>query len=332
MTSDKPEDTTPDPSPENTEEQASAPSRPVRRAPVRKAPVRKAPLGRGRKQPPSSATSGAAAAPAEEPSSDAVDNAEEKDKGDTANGGTGVSDADKSDADKSDADKSDADKSDAEKGDAGKSDSEEQSVPVAGDQLTYRERRRARNAASRRSRDDRLAGDGSAVRYKGTDSSRTKRIVLASVCGVVIVACVAVSVIFAVGINRYDTKNDLRAEYSDFASQMIVNLTTLNPNNVDGALKTLQDKTSGKAQQQMQDSMKQAVGLVKDQKIDTKTTILSEAVTKAEPDEGTAIVVYGWQMKNPDPKEETIVQTFRWRVQMTRINGDLKMTNFEWVT
>ncbi|WAC56879.1 hypothetical protein [Gordonia sp. SL306] len=317
MTSDKSEDTTPDPSPESTEEQASAPSTPVRRAPVRKAP-----LGRGRKRPPGSAGSGGAAAPAEELSSDAeVEGSSEiESAGEAAGTAEAVENADETD------------RGDPGKSDTGKGDSEEQSIPVAGDQLTYRERRSARNAASRRSRDDRLAGDGSAVRYKGADSSRTKRIVLASVCGVVIVACVAVSVIFAVGINRYDKKNDLRAEYSDFASQMIVNLTTLNPNNVDGALKTLQDKTSGKAQQQMQDSMKQAVGLVKDQKIDTKTTILSEAVTKAEPDEGTAIVVYGWQMKNPDPKEETIVQTFRWRVQMTRINGDLKMTNFEWVT
>lgn len=44
------------------------------------------------------------------------------------------------------------------------------------------------------------------------------------------------------------------------------------------------------------------------------------------------IVVYGWQMKPEDPKEETIVQTFRWRIDITRINGELKMTNFEWVT
>ncbi|MGC4961559.1 hypothetical protein [Gordonia sp. DT101] len=320
MTSDKPEDTTPDPSPENTEEQASAPSTPVRRAPVRKAP-----LGRGRKRPSSSAGPEGPAASAEESSSEAVEVEGSNDpagSGDTSSTGESAGAPEAADAAAA------VENTD----ETGKGDAEQQST-VAGDQLTYRERRRARNAAARRSRDDRLAGDdGSPVRYKGTDSSRTKRIVLASVCSVVIIACVAVSVIFAVGINRYDKKNDLRAEYSDFASQMIVNLTTLNPNNVDGALKTLQDKTSGKAQQQMQDSMKQAVGLVKDQKIDTKTTILSEAVTKAEPDEGTAIVVYGWQMKNPDPKEETIVQTFRWRVQMTRINGDLKMTNFEWVT
>ena len=80
------------------------------------------------------------------------------------------------------------------------------------------------------------------------------------------------------------------------------------------------------------DSMKQAAGLISEQNLNTKTTILSDAVTKAEQDEGSVMVVYGWQMDPVEKGEEMTVQTFRWRVDITRINGDLKMTNFEWVT
>ena len=54
-------------------------------------------------------------------------------------------------------------------------------------------------------------------------------------------------------------------------------------------------------------------------------------MTKAEPDEGSVIMVFGWEQRSLDGKIPTQVQTFRWRVDMTRINGDLKVTNFEWV-
>ncbi|WP_232017026.1 hypothetical protein [Gordonia insulae] len=285
--------------------------------PVRRAPVRKAPLARGRKR---STTSGAGETAAPAPAGDA--SAPDASTPDSST-------PDSSTPDSSTPDSSTPDSSTPQTTD----DDTSGATVVAGEGLSYRERRKARADSGRPDGGDHVPGaDDSKVRYRGKSSAGAKRVALASVCVVAIIACVAVSVVFGLGIHRYGEKNDLRTEYSDFAQQMIVNLTTLNPKNVDGALKTLEDKTSGRAQQQMQDSMKQAVGLVKDQNLTTETTILSDAVTKAEPDEGTVIVVYGWQMKSPDPKEETIVQTFRWRVQMTRINGDLKMTNFEWVT
>lgn len=165
-----------------------------------------------------------------------------------------------------------------------------------------------------------------------TSSTPLGWVIMSSLATVVLVIGVALSAAFAIGTHRYDTQNELRAEYSTFAKQMIVNLTTLNKDNVDEALKTLEDKTSGKAKQQMQDSMKQAAGLISEQNLNTKTTILSDAVTKAEQDEGSVMVVYGWQMDPVEKGEEMTVQTFRWRVDITRINGDLKMTNFEWVT
>lgn len=208
--------------------------------------------------------------------------------------------------------------------DLGKSDSDEaQPDPSEVERtLTYRERRKQRGAAPTRN----------GVRYSGRDRQGTMWWVLGAVAVVLTVALVAASIALGVGLNRAEHRDDLRAEYSSFARQMIVDLTTLNPKNVDTAMTTLQTKTSGKALQQMQDSMKQAIGLVREQNLDTRSTIISDAVTVANPDDGTVILVSGWEMKSPDPKQETVVQTFRWRLQLTRINGDLKLTNFEWVT
>ncbi|MAU84561.1 MAG: hypothetical protein CME34_22385 [Gordonia sp.] len=193
--------------------------------------------------------------------------------------------------------------------------------------LGYRARRKRRRSATRPAAPSTI----DSVRYRGARRSRGW-IVGGAVGVVVLVASVVAAVVFAVGIGRITDEQELRQEYSTFAQQMVVNLTSLNADNVDDAMATLEDKTSGRAHQQMQDSMKQAVSLVRDQNLDTKSTVISDAVTLATADEGTVILVYGWQMKPEKPDEQTIVQTFRWRVQITRINDELKMTNFEWVT
>ncbi|MGV9825826.1 hypothetical protein [Gordonia sp. NPDC003429] len=187
--------------------------------------------------------------------------------------------------------------------------------------LSYRERRARRQAGAPVTRTARVS------------RSRALGPILAVTAAVVvIVAATVASVLFAVGTARIDHRNELRAEYSAFARQMTINLTSLNPGNVDKALQTVQDKTSGAAQQRIRQSMAQVVSLIRDQKQTVSSQIISDAVTRSTPDEGSVILVYGWEMQPQDPKQELVVQTFRWRIDITRINGDLKMTDFEWVT
>ncbi|OBA67170.1 hypothetical protein [Gordonia sp. 852002-10350_SCH5691597] len=189
--------------------------------------------------------------------------------------------------------------------------------------VSYRERRAKRQGSTpsrpveRRARVGRGAGG--------------KWVVAGVVCALFIVACVVASTFFAVGTSRLDHQNELRASYSGFARQMTIDLTSLNPGNVDKALQTVQDKTSGPAQQRIKQSMAQVTDLIRTQNQTVTSSVVTDAVTKATDDEGSVIVVYGWEMKSQDPKQETVIQTFRWRVDITRINGDLKMTNFEWV-
>ena len=126
------------------------------------------------------------------------------------------------------------------------------------------------------------------------------RAIVLAVSVVVIVACTVVAVLAAVGIARHDTKDRLRAEYSpDFASQVIVNLTSFSPKTTDNALKTLEQQTSGRARTQISDSIEQVTSLVKSTNVETKTTVLSSAVTNATADEGSVIMVYGWEQRSP---------------------------------
>lgn len=169
------------------------------------------------------------------------------------------------------------------------------------------------------------------VRRSATDPDQVKKIGLRVLAGVALVAVVVVATLFGIGKYRYDQREQLRAEYAAFAEQVTVNLTTLTPSNVDRLQKTLLDETSGYAKQQMEQAVGQTVALVKQGQMSTKTTVLSTAVTRADPDRGSAIMVFGWTSTPKDPKQETAVETYRWRVDMTRINGQLKLTNFEWV-
>ncbi len=192
--------------------------------------------------------------------------------------------------------------------------------------VSYRERRRTRLA----SKTPQKAGRGR-VRYRGS-GRRSSRTVVGVVVGIVlIVVCAVASVVFALGIARQDQQNDLRAEYSAFASQVLINLTSMNPDTVDQTLQSVQDDTSGKVKQEVQNNIQQVASLVRDGKLETKSIILSSAVTRSEPDEGSVIMVFGWHQQSLDGQTPAQDKVFRWRVDMTRINGELKMTDFEWV-
>ena len=195
--------------------------------------------------------------------------------------------------------------------------------PAGESAVSYRERRAKRQGSTPSRQVERRARVG-----RGAGG---KWVVAGVVCALFIVACVVASTFFAVGTSRLDHHNELRASYSGFARQMTIDLTSLNPGNVDKALQTVQDKTSGPAQQRIKQSMAQVTDLIRTQNQTVTSSVITDAVTKATDDEGSVIVVYGWEMKSQDPKQETVIKTFRWRVDITRMNGDLKMTNFEWV-
>ncbi|WP_150116411.1 hypothetical protein [Williamsia herbipolensis] len=181
----------------------------------------------------------------------------------------------------------------------------------------------------------------------GIDRSRLGLLLAGGLGAVVLVALVVASTLFAVNTSSIDEASTQRAQYAAFARQMIVNLTSLSPTTIDTAVDTFQNDTSGKALQQLQDTMQQTTDLIKTQGVSTKGTILSDAVVDSDADSATVLIVSGWTMKNPAQQnpapaqgssvppvtgDDTVVQTFRWKVVVTKINGAMKLTDIEWVT
>lgn len=177
-------------------------------------------------------------------------------------------------------------------------------------------RRSAREAAARTRR-----GDG-----------RTAVRIVAVVAGVVVLAAGVIgSILFALGYQRIDHQRELRAEYASFARQVVVQMTTLDPDNADAMYELAMEKTSGRAQQVFRDNMKQVTEMIREGDAVTKTSVLTEAVSEANDTEGTVLMVVGWESRSKDGSQEPLLQTFRYEVGMTHINGELKVTNLEFV-
>ncbi|MFZ2512467.1 MAG: hypothetical protein WAW85_15420, partial [Gordonia sp. (in: high G+C Gram-positive bacteria)] len=139
------------------------------------------------------------------------------------------------------------------------------------------------------------------------------------------------SVVFAVGLQRSSHERDLRAEYTAFARQVVVQMTTLDAENADAMYELALKKTSGRAQQVFKENMKTVSAMIREADAVTKTTVITEAVSAADDTEGTVLMVIGWESRDKAGKQEPLYQTFRFRVGMTRINDELKATDLEFV-
>jgi Mce-associated membrane protein len=148
---------------------------------------------------------------------------------------------------------------------------------------------------------------------------------------VLTVLLLAASIFFGVGAYRAQQREDLRAEYDAFAQQVTVNLTSLNKTNVDDIRKTLLDKTSGTAYENLSMVTQQIITQIEQHGIETQGRVLSSAVIEAEPDYGKVLMVLGWTQRIGNESSDVESQVFRWRVEMRRINGALKLTKFDWV-
>ncbi|MGO3327000.1 hypothetical protein [Gordonia sp. (in: high G+C Gram-positive bacteria)] len=166
----------------------------------------------------------------------------------------------------------------------------------------------------------------------GRSSSKTMLIAVGTALGaIVLVAAIVVSIVFTVASSRIDDKRELRADYDQFAQEVVVKLTTLNKDNADSMLDFMNKHTSGRALQQMRESMKQATDLIRQDNMKTKTTVVASAVENADEDDGSVLVVFAWESTAPEAPDKPVIETFRSRIDITRINGDLKLTNYEWV-
>ncbi|GED99614.1 hypothetical protein nbrc107696_00610 [Gordonia spumicola] len=167
----------------------------------------------------------------------------------------------------------------------------------------------------------------------GSSSGGVKLLpVLAVVFGaLLLIGSIVASSIFLVRSSDINDERALRASYDQFAQEVVIKLTTLDKANADDMYKFMLEHTSGRAKTQFDASMKQARDLIKSDNMKTTTTVVASAVEKAEQDQGSVLVVFVWQGIAPEAPQQPDIQTFRSRISITRINGDLKMTNFEWV-
>lgn len=195
--------------------------------------------------------------------------------------------------------------------------------------LSYRERRRAR------------AGTGAAVSRQVRTRPRlalTRWLAFWLLSAVLVVVLAVAGTVLGIGVYQADQQQRLRVEYADFARQLAINLTTFTPENVEETLASAREQVSGRAAEKLGETVGPTAAAVENSNFESRTTVISEAVTEATPTEGKVIMVFGTSMRDLAPEDPEVtpgqvveVQTFRWWFQVTRINDELKLTDFEWV-
>ncbi|WOC11768.1 hypothetical protein [Gordonia sp. MP11Mi] len=207
------------------------------------------------------------------------------------------------------------------------SDDEPQAEETDGDSAALSADDRTRGVSYRDRRPSVKAPVGS-----GRSSSSTAMIAVSGALGVIVlVAAIVLTIVFTAASARIDDKRELRAEYDQFAQEVVVKLTTLNKDNADSMLDFMNKHTSGRALQEMRESMKQATDLIREDDMKTKTTVVASAVENADEDTGSVLVVFVWESTAPEAPNKPVIETFRSRIDITRINDDMKLTNYEWV-
>ncbi|MBM7366027.1 hypothetical protein [Gordonia hydrophobica] len=246
----------------------------------------------------------------------ATSSADETAVGETGIDETGIDEAGASEAD---ADEPEIAQPGADDSDADESAGVEPDADEVARNAAYRERRRNR-AVVRRTATGRKAGDRSSL-----------TLVALALTSLLVVAGIVLSAVFGVQYYQIRKDRELRAEYSSFARQMVVSMFTLNPDNADQMYKNVMDNTSGRARQMFKDNMKNTAKMIREGDMVTKTTVLADAVSKASADEGSVLVVLDWEGYPSKDKKSAQSASFRLRVDMTRLNGALKMTYLDWV-
>jgi len=205
-------------------------------------------------------------------------------------------------------------------------DADEEAASLAGSP-NYRDRRRAASAKPQ-----------APVRPRG--SGRTMMSALLGVlAAVVLIAMIVGTVLFATATNRIDSKEQSRQQYVDFAKQMVVNLTTLNPQNVDQLGQQVFDNLSGAALNQLQTNLPGFISAVQKYSYSSKGNIVAAAIARDDKNEpiadaksATVLIVSGYQATSPQDPKDALLNSFRWKLVVTKINGQLKVTDMQWVT
>ena len=120
-----------------------------------------------------------------------------------------------------------------------------------------------------------------------------------------------------------------RVRFTQYASTMVTELTTLNRDNVDRVTAQMKQVGAGEALGADDSSLESIVELVKAQNVTTTGKVVRTAVSQISDSSATILLVSGWRMESPG--QEPQVKTFRWRVRVDKHAGKMSLGKIEWV-
>lgn len=181
-------------------------------------------------------------------------------------------------------------------------------------QLAYRERRVVRKSPRSEKQRGRILAVAGAL-----------------IVTVVVAAGAVGAVFFTMQTNRLTAAQTQRAEYLTFAEEVATDLFTVTADNADNLVALYENRASGRAQQMLRESIPMVLSIARESDDVVEVQIVSAAVTESAPSDGQVILVISHYQKSSDPDIAPEFNTFSIRTEITRINGELKLTGIDWV-
>lgn len=146
---------------------------------------------------------------------------------------------------------------------------------------------------------------------------------------------VAVALLIAGGLElrevldhrRIDTS---RSDVISVAEEQVVELTTLDTNNVDSQLKTLIGRTTGDFRDQFEAMTSTFTQVVLDGKVEAKGSVLESGVSKISSSAAQVVVAAEATVSNADSKEP-VDRSYRMSVQLKHVDGAWLVSGMKFV-
>jgi Mce-associated membrane protein len=163
------------------------------------------------------------------------------------------------------------------------------------------------------------------------ESDGAPRLLIArGVAAVIVAALLAVILLEAIAVGRHQHRGSLRRDAIRVASAQVVDLTTIDPTQVDDRIADLRKRTTGDFRRQLQGISQTFRSVVRSGKVETAGDVVAVAVTSVTDRRAHVLVANRTTVTNTSAKQPT-TRAYRIRVDLLRVHDEWLVSGMEFV-
>lgn len=163
-----------------------------------------------------------------------------------------------------------------------------------------------------------------------TETGGAKRVLARGVAVAVVLALLAVIVVETIAVARHQHLESLRRDAIRVANAQVVDLTTVDPTQVDARIADLRKRTTGDFRRQLQGISETFRSVVRSGKVETAGDVVASAVTSVTDRRAHVLVANRTTVSNTSAKKPT-TRAYRIGVDLVRVHDVWLVSGMEFV-